>query len=198
MAKSMYCVINYHSGEFERIQEIETPESLIGRSDASSIWLPDPLVSRQHAMLCWSGDVASIRDLGSRNGTRVNGGLICEQEILCSAARVQIGPYILRISLSLGAALRMARDPGTSSDGSSKRHRQTELSDIELTPAQRIVCDGLTAGLTERELAASLKIETHDVRKISQAVYRAHTSTSKEELIRRWAMQQSRRMAAAR
>jgi hypothetical protein len=45
----------------------------IGRSDRSRLVLSHPSVSSFHARLRWSGDRWLVRDLGSRNGTFVNG-----------------------------------------------------------------------------------------------------------------------------
>src|SRR5688500_19361270 len=49
------------------------PEHLVGRSPSCALVLEHPLVSSQHAVLRWSGEAWEVRDLGSRNGTFVNG-----------------------------------------------------------------------------------------------------------------------------
>ena len=46
---------------------------LIGRSAACGLRLDDRHVSGEHATLCWTGGHWEIRDLGSRNGTYVDG-----------------------------------------------------------------------------------------------------------------------------
>lgn len=45
----------------------------IGRSDECDISLPDRQVSRYHACISWQGAQYQIEDLGSKNGTHVNG-----------------------------------------------------------------------------------------------------------------------------
>ncbi len=45
----------------------------IGRSDECDIALPDRQVSRYHARITWRGDGYQLEDLGSKNGTHVNG-----------------------------------------------------------------------------------------------------------------------------
>jgi hypothetical protein len=45
----------------------------IGRDEDCDIHLPDRQVSRNHARIYWSGDHYRIEDLGSKNGTHVNG-----------------------------------------------------------------------------------------------------------------------------
>ncbi len=46
-------------------------ELLLGRG--GHVVLPSPYASRLHALLAWQGDRYVVTDLGSRNGTRVNG-----------------------------------------------------------------------------------------------------------------------------
>jgi hypothetical protein len=47
--------------------------SIMGRDHDVGVSIPSEYVSRRHAELSWDGDRLRIRDLGSRNGTRVNG-----------------------------------------------------------------------------------------------------------------------------
>lgn len=47
--------------------------ALIGRSSACTLRLDDPLASSEHARLSFAGGEWSVRDLGSRNGTWLNG-----------------------------------------------------------------------------------------------------------------------------
>jgi pSer/pThr/pTyr-binding forkhead associated (FHA) protein len=49
---------------------------VIGRSSACSLRLDDAAVSRRHCLLDLGGDWALVRDLGSLNGTFVNGQMI--------------------------------------------------------------------------------------------------------------------------
>jgi len=46
---------------------------LIGRSEGCSLRLTDPLVSRRHCLIEVDEDGARLRDLGSLNGTFLNG-----------------------------------------------------------------------------------------------------------------------------
>jgi pSer/pThr/pTyr-binding forkhead associated (FHA) protein len=48
-------------------------ETLVGRSPYCSIVLTDPLISRQHVTFRVTAAGLSVQDLGSRNGTSVNG-----------------------------------------------------------------------------------------------------------------------------
>ena len=48
----------------------------IGRSSSTDIHLNYPSVSRSHATITVDGSTVTVEDLGSRNGTRVDGVLI--------------------------------------------------------------------------------------------------------------------------
>jgi pSer/pThr/pTyr-binding forkhead associated (FHA) protein len=51
----------------------------------------DPTVSRQHAEIERSGEEVSVRDLGSSNGTFVNGAKLDSERVLCPGDTVQFG-----------------------------------------------------------------------------------------------------------
>jgi len=51
-------------------------EIILGRGQDCDIVLPDPIVSRHHAKIVKEGENYILKDLGSHNGTRVNGRVI--------------------------------------------------------------------------------------------------------------------------
>jgi pSer/pThr/pTyr-binding forkhead associated (FHA) protein len=67
----------------------------IGRTDDAEIRLPNGEVSREHARVFQVGQDFFVEDLGSRNGTRVNGARIGRHR-LRSGEGLQIGPYTLQ------------------------------------------------------------------------------------------------------
>ncbi len=64
----------------------------LGRHSSSDIYLDDVTVSRQHAEISKEGDVVTIKDMGSLNGTYVNKERI-ENQTLTSGDEVQIGKF---------------------------------------------------------------------------------------------------------
>lgn len=48
-------------------------ENIVGRDETASVRLNDPMVSRRHARIVVSGSGAHIEDLGSKNGTFIDG-----------------------------------------------------------------------------------------------------------------------------
>jgi two-component system, NtrC family, response regulator HydG len=74
----------------------------IGRATTNRIVLRDELCSRNHCELYRNGTTWVVRDLGSRNGTTVNGGPVVGERELESGDMIQIGPYELGFTFNLG------------------------------------------------------------------------------------------------
>lgn len=71
--------------------DLDKPETTIGRASTCALQIPDPSVSREHARISVNGDDVHIADLGSRNGTWVNGNRIEGDVPLTGGDRVEIG-----------------------------------------------------------------------------------------------------------
>ena len=67
-------------------------EYVIGRDPSAAIWIESSLVSRRHARVVVSESSVTIEDLGSRNGTFVNGRRLDAISPLASCDEVRIGP----------------------------------------------------------------------------------------------------------
>jgi signal transduction histidine kinase len=70
--------------------ELEEPAITIGREGANTIQLHDHEVSRRHAVIKQEGPQCTVTDLGSSNGTFVNGRRI-ETHTLASGDELQVG-----------------------------------------------------------------------------------------------------------
>ncbi|MDE2591722.1 MAG: DUF3662 and FHA domain-containing protein [Actinomycetales bacterium] len=70
----------------------------VGRDESSDIAIDDTGMSRKHFELLWDGKNAGIRDLGSTNGTRVNGQAVAEGPIAADTV-IQAGrsEFVFRI-----------------------------------------------------------------------------------------------------
>jgi hypothetical protein len=79
----------------DRYVELEPGETLIGRGEHCPIQLIHPLVSRHHARILCEVQQAVIEDLGSRNGTRLNGKFVERPRALRHGDRIQVGPHEL-------------------------------------------------------------------------------------------------------
>lgn len=71
---------------------------VIGRSPSCDIVVDEPFVSANHARLTLQGPALVLEDLGSTNGTMVNGRSIAEPVTLRDGDDVQIGDAVLRVS----------------------------------------------------------------------------------------------------
>ncbi len=75
--------------------ELDAPEITLGRDPKNSVFLNDMTVSRQHARMNLSNisaGVATIEDLGSLNGTWVDGA-IASRAGLKDGSTIQIGTF---------------------------------------------------------------------------------------------------------
>lgn len=76
------------AGEEFTLSEVE---NTIGRTDDNFILLSDPSISRQHAVIRHQNDQYLLDDLGSSNGTRVNGDEVVQPESLEPGDIVEFG-----------------------------------------------------------------------------------------------------------
>ena len=73
---------------------LDTNVTTAGRHPDADIFLDDVTVSRRHAQFLRDGAVFSVRDLGSLNGTYLNGERL-DESVLTDGDEVQIGKYRL-------------------------------------------------------------------------------------------------------
>jgi len=66
-------LIWHRSNGGSQVFDVPGGEVTIGRDAGNTVWLDSGSVSKRHAILRISGDGGSITDLGSSNGTRLNG-----------------------------------------------------------------------------------------------------------------------------
>ena len=71
---------------------LDTDESIAGRHPNADIFLDDVTVSRRHAKFSRTGERFTLSDIGSLNGTYINGDRIDEIP-LSTGVQVQIGKF---------------------------------------------------------------------------------------------------------
>ncbi len=91
----------------------------IGRSVTSGFRVEDPSVSRSHAEIVVSGDTITIADLGSRNGTRVNGKTVDRPTPLSVGDSVELADVSLRFVDTQPPAQTIYADDDSSIESSS-------------------------------------------------------------------------------
>lgn len=71
---------------------------VVGRSPSSDIVIDEPYVSATHARFTIQGPALVLEDLGSTNGTMVNGHVIDQPVTLRDGDEVQVGDTVMRVS----------------------------------------------------------------------------------------------------
>ncbi|MEW5865413.1 MAG: FHA domain-containing protein [Bacillota bacterium] len=70
--------------------------TVLGRAAESDVVIDDPYVSARHAEVTRTGAGYKLRDLGSTNGTYVNGRRVLGERVLRPGDRVRLGDTILK------------------------------------------------------------------------------------------------------
>jgi ABC-type multidrug transport system ATPase subunit/pSer/pThr/pTyr-binding forkhead associated (FHA) protein len=107
---------------------------LIGRGPNADLRLDSPIVSQSHARLEREGDALSIRDLGSANGTYVDGERV-ERAALRGGERIVVGPYQLEVE---GYRVRLL---------DTRRRADLQAHDLTVAADGRRILDGVSLAL---------------------------------------------------
>jgi pSer/pThr/pTyr-binding forkhead associated (FHA) protein len=106
----------------------------IGRASSNDIVIDDPTVSAEHASLTKSPSGYRLRDLGSTNGTQVNGVFITDAE-LTDGAEIRFG-YVTGVFRDATARIGQAGESQVSSEHDAARIRLQETQPIFCPRAQ--------------------------------------------------------------
>ena len=90
-----HLIVMYPQSQFKQIP-LEKGTVVLGRGQDAEIRLDDELVSRRHCALTFDGNAVSVKDLGSTNGTYVDGQPV-DIKTLEPDNRLQIGKMVLKI-----------------------------------------------------------------------------------------------------
>lgn len=75
----------------QRVFELPLGSVVVGRSDAADVPVASDYVSGRHARITWDGSTVQITDLGSTNGTMVNGNRVADTVDLADHDEVRFG-----------------------------------------------------------------------------------------------------------
>ena len=91
----------------ERVYDFVRDEVVLGRDTVSDVRLDDRKLSRRHCRVYRASDGWHVADLGSRNGTAVNGILVLDDR-LQEGDRIEIGRTTIAVGFPNGPAAEMA------------------------------------------------------------------------------------------
>jgi DNA-binding response OmpR family regulator len=86
------------------------PVTTLGRSRNGDVFILDRRASRRHAEVRWDGETSTLRDLGSANGTFLNGRRITTPQVLRDGDEIGIASATFTFR-DLEATLRVAEFP---------------------------------------------------------------------------------------
>ena len=92
------------NGAFEGTEMVTGSQIEIGRDPSCSMCLDDDGVSRKHALLFEHNGQLALRDLGSANGTRVNGEPVSGARTIGPRDDIAIGAFTLKVKVMSGQA----------------------------------------------------------------------------------------------
>jgi DNA-binding winged helix-turn-helix (wHTH) protein len=88
-----------------RAHPLDDGEHVIGRDAGVAIELRSPTVSRRHARVTVAEGIATLEDLGSKNGTSVDGSAVTSPVPLTDGQRIRIGSYELVFRTTEGSTV---------------------------------------------------------------------------------------------
>jgi len=86
-------------------------DNILGRVEEAAAWMDSPSVSRRHARIVITGNDALIEDLGSRNGTFVQGERVVAPRPLKDGDEIRLGSVVLTFRILAAAATESGGDP---------------------------------------------------------------------------------------
>lgn len=97
-------VVRVESGFYQGLEwPIDRASTVIGRGRTADLVLSEATISRAHALLGFKGDRPFVQDLGSTNGTLLN-GVREQQAALAEGDELRMGKLVLRIVVREGAS----------------------------------------------------------------------------------------------
>ncbi len=96
------CLVAFNSDGGRRVLALKPGKYTIGRHESAALRLPFPSVSRRHCELACEGEVLTVKDLGSANGTFRNSEQIEKQKDiqLIAGDTLTVGPcrFVVQIN----------------------------------------------------------------------------------------------------
>ena len=111
-------------------------EYYLGRGPECHVRFNSDWVSRQHCLLRVTPEGAFLRDLGSRNGTLLNGSLVQQERPLGDGDQLQIGPVLFEVRVETAPSTSTPEPTSSSSSPTLHGDSSAELLPKREAPVQ--------------------------------------------------------------
>ncbi|MBU6293957.1 MAG: FHA domain-containing protein [Planctomycetes bacterium] len=134
---------------------LRNPRSILGRSPASTIRVPDPSISRSHCSLVFNGTHWVVADLGSSNGTYVDEHEVTQPVLAMPGSILGMGNVQFRIEYAL---------PEQSTQPEAPLEVEAQLVDENFADGELVIDladdpSGTEALLVDPEMSSELELE---------------------------------------
>ena len=137
---------------------IDSAETSIGRDVRNHLNIPDHLMSRRHCVVELSDTTCTLRDLGSANGTYVN-GMPVRERTLSHGDRIRIGDSVLLFLQAGVDAPQSAPDDG--SGAIDDRTQRIARAHVKAATAE--TAPGSPDAIVAEVLAGRMTLQAHDM-----------------------------------
>src|SRR5215831_8818801 len=83
---------------------MHAPQMIVGRKKGCGLRIPSASVSREHCRLQLIEGILTVEDLGSVNGTLLNGELVAERQTVRPGDQLKVGPVTFVVEYELDQA----------------------------------------------------------------------------------------------
>ncbi len=126
------------AGRWSDVFRLSPPvEAVVGRTSSNQIVIRNDQASRRHARIFWNQTQWQIEDLGSRNGTFVNGNKISQPNPLSDKDLIDIAGYTIQFTKSIEGATANADRSGQSSNQATDDQLTMEMDPNAITDRRR-------------------------------------------------------------
>ncbi len=162
--------------------ELAKRTTMLGRDRGCDVVVDHPSVSRFHAELRVDDWMVTVHDLGSKNGTFVDGSRV-ETAIIRAGQAVQFGTVAFELDIPTGKAPEVTAAPETATVSNVFAVVPPDQALGQLSVTERRVFDLIMRGKTEKEVARQLGVSPHTVHAHVRQIYRAFGVHSRAELL---------------
>jgi DNA-binding CsgD family transcriptional regulator len=159
---------------------LESGAWIIGRSKECDLVVDDRTVSRRHAKVVVANGRARITDLGSRNGTWLEGKRIRKSAAMVAGQAVRLGDIIFAV-LPWNPPERRTRQ--SEDETGSCDSEQREGGAAKLSAGQHRILVELLKGSSEKEIGTKLHLSQHTVHNHVSAIHHCFDVHSRSELL---------------